>query len=236
MDALSSMANIAGYRAVIEAANNFGRFFTGQITAAGKVPPAKVLVIGAGVAGLAAIGAAGPRRHRPRLRHPPRRQGAGREHGRRVPRGLDFEDGTGEGGYAKEMSPEFIAAEMALFAKQAKEVDIIITTALIPGKPAPKLITTDMVESMRPARSSSTSPPRPAATAPHRPGEDRPLRRRHRHRLHRPAQPHGQPPRASSTARNLCHLLDDMGGNEEVRRSTRTTRSSAARWCCTRAS
>jgi NAD(P) transhydrogenase subunit alpha len=131
VDALSSMANIAGYRAVIEAAQHFGRFFTGQITAAGKVPPAKILVIGAGVAGLAAIGAA---------------QSMGAEFLM-----LDFadEDGTGEGGYAKVMSKEFIEAEMALFAEQAKEVDIIITTALIPGKPAPRLITAEMVESMK---------------------------------------------------------------------------------------
>ena len=151
MDALSSMANIAGYRAVVEAANTFGRFFTGQITAAGKVPPAKVLVIGAGVAGLGGHWR-GPQhgRHRARLRHPPGGQGAGREHGRRVPdAGVRREDGSGEGGYAKIMSEEFIKAEMALFAEQAKDVDIIITTALIPGKPAPRLITADMVESMK---------------------------------------------------------------------------------------
>ncbi len=150
MDALSSMANIAGYRAVIEAASFFGRFFTGQMTAAGKVPPAKVLVIGAGVAGLAAIGAARGLGAivrafdtRPAVREQVKSMGA------------DFlevqleEDGTGEGGYAKEMSPAFIAAEMALFAAQAKEVDIIVTTALVPGKPAPVLITKQMVESMR---------------------------------------------------------------------------------------
>ena len=151
LDALSSMANIAGYRAVIEAAHHFGRFFTGQVTAAGKVPPAKVLVIGAGVAGLAAIGAAA-------------NMGA-------IVRGFDTrpevkeqvesldaeflqvaieEEGTGTGGYAKEMSKAFIEAEMALFAAQAKEVDIIITTALIPGRPAPKLITAEMVRAMKP--------------------------------------------------------------------------------------
>jgi NAD(P) transhydrogenase subunit alpha len=151
MDALSSMANIAGYRAVIEAAQHFGRFFTGQVTAAGKVPPAKVLVIGAGVAGLAAIGAAA-------------NMGA-------IVRGFDTrpevkeqvesldaqflqvsieEEGTGTGGYAKEMSKAFIEAEMALFAAQAREVDIIITTALIPGKPAPKLIKAEMVKAMKP--------------------------------------------------------------------------------------
>jgi NAD(P) transhydrogenase subunit alpha len=150
MDALSSMANIAGYRAVIEAANNFGRFFTGQITAAGKVPPAKVLIIGAGVAGLAAIGAARSLGAivrsfdtRPVVKEQVESMGADFLL-------LDFEeDGTGAGGYAKVMSKEFIDAEMALFAEQAKEVDIIVTTALIPGKKAPTLITTEMVESMK---------------------------------------------------------------------------------------
>ena len=151
MDALSSMANVAGYRAVIEAAENFGRFFTGQITAAGKIPPAKVLVIGAGVAGLAAIGAA-------------RSLGAivrafdTRAEVKDQVKSLDAEflevsikeEGSGGGGYAKVMSPEFIKAEMELFAAQAKDVDIIITTALMPGKPAPKLITADMVASMKP--------------------------------------------------------------------------------------
>jgi NAD(P) transhydrogenase subunit alpha len=151
VDALSSMANIAGYRAVIEAAQHFGRFFTGQITAAGKVPPAKVLVIGAGVAGLAAIGAAQSMGAivrsfdtRPEVREQIESMGAEFLM-------LDFadEDGSGEGGYAKVMSKEFIEAEMALFAEQATEVDIIITTALIPGKPAPRLITAEMVESMK---------------------------------------------------------------------------------------
>lgn len=153
MDALSSMANIGGYRAVVEAANQFGRFFTGQITAAGKVPPAKVLVIGAGVAGLAAIGAA--RGMGAIVRAFDTRPEAAEQV---ESMGADFlmlefdedEDGAGEGGYAKVMSKEFIDAEMALFREQAKEVDIIITTALIPGKPAPELITTDMVESMKP--------------------------------------------------------------------------------------
>lgn len=151
MDALSSMANIAGYRAVIEAANQFGRFFTGQITAAGKVPPCKVMVIGAGVAGLAAIGAAKSlgaivRAFDTRLVVKEQVESLGAEFLE-----LSFaEDGSGEGGYAKTMSPEFIAAEMALFAEQAKEVDIIITTALIPGKRAPLLVTQEMVESMNP--------------------------------------------------------------------------------------
>jgi NAD(P) transhydrogenase subunit alpha len=151
MDALSSMANIAGYRAVIEAASFFGRFFTGQMTAAGKVPPAKVLVIGAGVAGLAAIGAA----HslgaivrafdtRPAVKDQVKSMGAEFLE-------LHFEeDGAGEGGYAKLMSPEFIKAEMDLFAAQSKDVDIVITTALVPGKAAPQLISREMVESMKP--------------------------------------------------------------------------------------
>ncbi len=151
MDALSSMANIAGYRAVVEAANLYGRFFTGQMTAAGKVPPAKVLVIGAGVAGLAAIGAARGLGAivrafdtRPVVKEQVQSMGAEFLE-------LAFEeDGTGAGGYAKQMSQAFIDAEMALFRQQAKDVDIIITTALIPGKPAPKLILRDMVEAMKP--------------------------------------------------------------------------------------
>jgi NAD(P) transhydrogenase subunit alpha len=153
LDALSSMANIGGYRAVIEAAHHFGRFFTGQITAAGKVPPAKVLVIGAGVAGLAAIGTARSlgaivRAFDTRLEVAEQIESMGGEFLK-----LNFEgdeDGSTSGGYAKVMSDEFIAAEMALFAEQAKEVDIIVTTALIPGKPAPKLISKAMVDSMKP--------------------------------------------------------------------------------------
>jgi len=152
VDALSSMANIAGYRAVVEAAQHFGRFFTGQITAAGKVPPAKVLVIGAGVAGLAAIGAAKSMGAivrsfdtRPEVKEQVESMDAEFLM-------LDFEDdedGAGEGGYAKVMSEAFIKAEMELFAQQAKDVDIIITTALIPGKPAPKLITAETARSMK---------------------------------------------------------------------------------------
>ncbi len=150
MDVLSSMANIAGYRAVIEAGQHFGRFFTGQITAAGKVPPAKVMIIGAGVAGLAAIGTAVSLGAivrafdtRPEVKEQIESMNAEFLE-------LDFEEeGSGEGGYAKVMSEEFIKAEMALFAEQAREVDIIITTALIPGKPAPKLITREMVDSMK---------------------------------------------------------------------------------------
>ncbi len=150
MDALSSMANIAGYRAIVEAAGVFGRFFTGQITAAGKVPPAKVLVIGAGVAGLSAIGTAKSmgaivRAFDTRLEVKEQVHSMDAEFLE-----LDFqEEGGGSGGYAKTMSDEFIKAEMALFAAQAREVDIIVTTALIPGKPAPKLITAEMVASMR---------------------------------------------------------------------------------------
>jgi NAD(P) transhydrogenase subunit alpha len=151
LDALSSMANIAGYRAVIEAAHHFGRFFTGQITAAGKVPPAKVFIIGAGVAGLAAIGAAAglgaivrANDTRPEVADQIRSLG-----GEFVP--VDYqEEGSGTGGYAKVMSAGFLKAQAAVFAKQAAEVDVIITTALIPGRPAPKLITADMVKSMKP--------------------------------------------------------------------------------------
>ncbi|NMP26791.1 Re/Si-specific NAD(P)(+) transhydrogenase subunit alpha [Rahnella sp. SAP-1] len=151
MDALSSMANIAGYRAIVEAAHEFGRFFTGQITAAGKVPPAKVMIIGAGVAGLAALGAAGSLGAivrafdtRPEVKEQVQSMGAEFLE-------LDFEEEAGSGdGYAKVMSEAFIKAEMALFAAQAEEVDIIVTTALIPGRPAPKLITKEMVASMKP--------------------------------------------------------------------------------------
>ncbi len=150
VDALSAMANAAGYRAVIEAVNVYPRFLTGQSTAAGAIKPAKVLVIGAGVAGLAAIGAAKAlgaivRAFDTRLEVGDQVRSMGAEFLE-----LDFkEDGSGSGGYAKVMSKEFIDAEMKLFAQQAMEVDIIITTALIPGKPAPLLITAGMVESMR---------------------------------------------------------------------------------------
>ena len=151
LDALSSMANISGYRAVIEAAHEFGSFFTGQITAAGKVPPAKVLVIGAGVAGLAAIGAANSLGaivrafdSRPEVKEQVQSMGANFLE-------IDFKEEGGSGdGYAKVMSEEFNRRAMALYAEQAKEVDIIITTAAIPGKPAPRLITKEMVDSMKP--------------------------------------------------------------------------------------
>ncbi|XP_049800840.1 NAD(P) transhydrogenase, mitochondrial-like [Schistocerca nitens] len=150
-DALSSMANVAGYRAVIEAANNFGRFFTGQITAAGKVPPAKILVIGGGVAGLAAIGQA---KNMGAIVRAFDTRSAVKEQVESM--GAEFleisikEEGEGAGGYSKEMSKEFIEAEHALFARQAREVDVIITTALIPGKKAPLLILKEHVEAMKP--------------------------------------------------------------------------------------
>jgi NAD(P) transhydrogenase subunit alpha len=218
MDALSSMANIAGYRAVIEAATNFGRFFTGQITAAGKVPPAKVLVIGAGVAGLAAIGTArslGAIVHAfdTRLVVKEQVQSLGAEFLE-----LNFpEDGTGEGGYAKVMSDEFIQAEMALFADQAKEVDIIITTALIPGKKAPVLITQEMVESMKEGSVIvDMAAEQGGNCACTHPGEvyrykgvtivgltDLPSRM-----AYQASQLYGT---------NLCHLLKDMGGANEYK-------------------
>ena len=149
-DALSSMANIAGYRAVIEAAQNFGSFFTGQFTAAGKVPPARVLVIGGGVAGLAAIGAAKGLGAivtafdtRPAVQEQVESMGA-------TYLTLDFkEDGTGDGGYGKVMTDAFMDAERALFEEQAKTTDIIVTTALIPGKPAPYLLTEQVLVNMR---------------------------------------------------------------------------------------
>ncbi len=152
LDALSSMANIAGYRAVVEAANNFGRFFTGQVTAAGKVPPAKVLVIGAGVAGLAAIGAARSMGAivrsfdiRPEVAEQIESMGA-----EFLFLDFDNEDSGTEGGYAKPSSPEFREKQLELFRAQAPDVDIVITTALIPGRPAPELWTKDMVEAMKP--------------------------------------------------------------------------------------
>lgn len=152
MDALSSMANIAGYRAVIEAGNNFGRFFTGQVTAAGKVPPAKVLVVGAGVAGLAAIGTSvslgaivNAFDVRPEVAEQIESMGANFVF-------LEFEasqDGAATGGYAAPSSPEFREKQLAKFRELAPEMDIVITTALIPGRPAPKLWTEDMVKMMK---------------------------------------------------------------------------------------
>ena len=151
MDALTSQAGVSGYRAVIEAANAFGRFFNGQITAAGKVPPAKVFIAGAGVAGLAAIGTAANlgaivRANDTRAEVADQVVSLGGEFVK-----VDYEEeGSGGGGYAKVMSEGFQAAQRAMYAQQAKECDIIITTALIPGKPAPRLITAEMVQSMRP--------------------------------------------------------------------------------------
>jgi len=151
MDALTSQAGVAGYRAVIEAANAFGRFFSGQITAAGKVPPAKVFIAGAGVAGLAAIGTAASlgaivRANDTRAEVADQVVSLGGEFVK-----VDYEEeGSGGGGYAKVMSEGFQQAQRVMYAKQAKDVDIIITTALIPGRPAPKLITAEMVQSMKP--------------------------------------------------------------------------------------
>jgi proton-translocating NAD(P)+ transhydrogenase subunit alpha len=151
MDALTSQAGVAGYRAVVEAANAFGRFFNGQITAAGKVPPAKVFIAGAGVAGLAAIGTAASlgaivRANDTRAEVADQVVSLGGEFVK-----VDYEEeGSGGGGYAKVMSEGFQKAQREMYAKQAKEADIIITTALIPGKPAPRLITAEMVQSMKP--------------------------------------------------------------------------------------
>jgi H+-translocating NAD(P) transhydrogenase subunit alpha len=151
MDALTSMAGIGGYRAVIEAANAFGRYFNGQITAAGKIPPAKVFIAGAGVAGLAAIGTAAGlgaivRANDTRGEVADQVKSLGGEFVK-----VDYEEeGSGGGGYAKVMSEGFQKAQREMYAKQAKDVDIIITTALIPGKPAPRLITAEMVKSMKP--------------------------------------------------------------------------------------
>jgi H+-translocating NAD(P) transhydrogenase subunit alpha len=216
MDALSSTANLAGYRAIVEAAHQFGRFFTGQITAAGKVPPAKVLVIGAGVAGLAAIGAARSMGAivrafdtRPVVKEQVQSMGAEFLE-------LHFEeDGAGTGGYAKEMSPEFIAAEMALFAAQAKDVDIIVTTALIPGRPAPKLITREMVESMK---AGSVIVDMAAEQGGNcevtHPGE---IYRYHDVAIvgltDLPSRMANQASQLYGT--NLCHLLKDMGGSDQ---------------------
>jgi NAD(P) transhydrogenase subunit alpha len=151
LDALSSMANIAGYRAVIEAAHHFGRFFTGQVTAAGKVPPARVFIVGAGVAGLAAIGTAASlgaivraNDTRPEVADQVKSMG-----GDFV--GVDYvEEAAGAGGYARAMSEGFLKAQSDVYAKEAREADIIITTALIPGRPAPRLITAEMVRTMKP--------------------------------------------------------------------------------------
>ena len=209
MDVLSSMANVAGYRAVIESANHFGKFLNGQITAAGKVEPAKILIIGAGVAGLAAIGTANS------LGAIVRAFDTRKEVREQIQSmGAQFltveieEDGATSTGYSKEMSPAFIEAEMALFRAQAKEVDIIITTAQIPGKPAPKLILKDMVEIMKPG---SVIVDLAASTGGNceltKPGEIY---------VYKGVTIAGKvdqlPAQASGLyGNNLCHLLDDMG-------------------------
>lgn len=215
MDVLSSMANIAGYRAVIESAGYFGRFLNGQITAAGKVEPAKVLVIGAGVAGLAAIGAANS------LGAIVRAFDTRKEVGEQIQSmGAQFitvdidEDGSTSSGYSKEMSPAFIEAEMNLFRAQAKEVDIIITTAQIPGKPAPKLILKDMVESMK---TGSVIIDLAASTGGNceltKPGEV------YQYNGITIAGRVDQLPHQASHlyGNNLCHLLDDMGKNNDFK-------------------
>src|SRR3989338_8500855 len=214
LDALSSMANIAGYSAVIEAAHHFGRFLTGQITAAGKVDPAKVLVIGAGVAGLAAIGTAKGlgaivRAFDTRKEVREQIQSMGAEF---LTVEID-EDGATSSGYSKEMSPAFIEAEMKLFLEQAKEVDIVITTAQIPGRPAPKLWMDYHVDAMKPG---SVVVDLAAATGGNcmytKNGEVY-------------TTPSGvtivgklnQLPNQASQlyGNNLCHLLDDMGKAEK---------------------
>jgi H+-translocating NAD(P) transhydrogenase subunit alpha len=213
MDALSSMANIAGYRAVIEAASFYGRFFTGQMTAAGKVPPAKILVIGAGVAGLAAIGAARGMGAivrafdtRPTVKEQVKSMGAEFIE-------LDVhEDGEGAGGYAKEMSPAFIKAEMEMFAAQAKDVDIIITTALIPNRPAPILITEEMVQSMKKGSVIvDLAAENGGNCALTQPGEV--VQRHGVHILGYTDLPSRLAPTASLLfGNNLTHLLADLGG------------------------
>lgn len=216
MDVLSSMANIAGYRAVIEASYHFGRFLNGQITAAGKVEPSKVLVIGAGVAGLAAIGAANS------LGAIVRAFDTRKEVAEQIESmGAQFltveinEDGATSTGYSKEMSKEFIEAEMALFKAQAAEVDIIITTAQIPGKPAPKLILKDHVAVMKPG---SVIVDLAASTGGNceltHPGEV--------YKTDNGVTIIGKvnqlPNQASQLyGNNLCHLLDDMGKAEKFK-------------------
>ena len=218
MDALSSMANIAGYRAVIEAASFYGRFFTGQMTAAGRVAPAKVLVIGAGVAGLAAIGAA---RGLGAIVRAFDTRSAVKDQVKSM--GAEFlelalaEEGEGGGGYAREMTPEFIRAEMALFAEQAREVDIIITTALIPNRPAPVLITEDMVRSMKKGSVivdlAAENGGNCALTVPNTVVE-----RYGVHIIGYVDLPSRLAPTASFLyGNNLVHLLTDMGGAEKFR-------------------
>ncbi len=211
MDVLSSMANVAGYRAVIEGANYYGKFLNGQITAAGKVDPAKILIIGAGVAGLAAIGTANSlgaivRAFDTRKEVREQIQSMGAQF---LTVELD-EDGATSSGYSKEMSQAFIDAEMALFRAQAKDVDIIITTAQIPGRPAPKLILKDMVEMMKPGSVvidlAASSGGNCEVT---RPGEVYQYKG-----VTIVGKVDQLPTQASGLyGNNLCHLLDDMGKN-----------------------
>jgi NAD(P) transhydrogenase subunit alpha len=215
MDVLSSMANIAGYRAVIESANYYGKFLNGQITAAGKVDPAKILIIGAGVAGLAAIGCANS------LGAIVRAFDTRKEVREQIQSmGAQFltveleEDGATASGYSKEMSKAFIDAEMALFRAQAREVDIIITTAQIPGKPAPKLILIDMVEMMKPG---SVIVDLAASTGGNcevtKPGEIYNYKG-----VTIVGKVDQLPAQASGLyGNNLCHLLDDMGKNDKFK-------------------
>ncbi|MEQ1508700.1 MAG: Re/Si-specific NAD(P)(+) transhydrogenase subunit alpha, partial [Myxococcota bacterium] len=218
MDVLSSMGNIAGYRAVIEAANVLPRFFGGQITAAGKTPPARVLVIGAGVAGLAAIGAArglGAEVYAFDTRKPVREQVESMG-GKFLTVEIE-ESGDGGGGYAKEMSPAFIAAEMALFREHAPKSDIVITTALIPGKKAPLLWTADMVAAMKPG---SVVVDLAAAQGGNceltTPGE---VTKAHGVTLIGYTDLTSRLPGHASQffARNVVHLLEDMGGGEKFK-------------------
>ena len=216
MDVLSSMANIAGYRAVIEGANHFGRFLNGQITAAGKVNPAKVLVIGAGVAGLASIGTANAlgaivRAFDTRMEVAEQIESMGAQF-------LTVEieeDGATDSGYSKVMSKEFIEAEMALFKEQAKEIDIIITTAQIPGREAPKLILKDHVAVMKPG---SVIVDLAASTG----GNCVLTKDNEVYTTDNGVIIVGKldqlPTQASQLyGNNLCHLLDDMGKNENFK-------------------
>jgi NAD(P) transhydrogenase subunit alpha len=216
MDARSSMANISGYRAVVEAAHNFGRFFTGQITAAGKVPPAKVLVIGAGVAGLAAIGAA---RALGAVVRAFDTRGAVREQIESM--GAEFitvsieEDGEGVGGYGKSMSERFLAAERELFEEQAKEVDIIISTALIPGQAAPLLISDQAVRNLRDGSVIVDLAAEQGGNCEHTVAGE--MRTKYGVKIIGYTDFPARMAAVSSQlyGNNLCHLLDDMGGAEK---------------------
>jgi H+-translocating NAD(P) transhydrogenase subunit alpha len=218
MDALSSMANIAGYRAVIEAAQQFGSFFTGQFTAAGKVPPAKVLVIGAGVAGLAAIGAARGlgaivRAFDTRPAVAEQVESMGAEYVT-----VDFEeDGTGAGGYAKQMSEAFMDAERALFEELAKDTDIIVTTALIPGKPAPFLITEQALKNMREGSVIVDLAAERGGNCPLVVPDQ--ITVQHGVKLIGYTDLPSRMPNVASNlyGNNLYHLLDDMGGAKDFR-------------------